>query len=109
MSLELIDLVRKKLAALNAPASCVAALAGVSISDVSLYLNSQRSAPPEKAMRLYNAALKLETLAGQLSEIPLDYRRADVLKRVLERIDAGDLRVIVTNGIEEPRDLQQHQ
>ncbi len=97
MSLELIELVRKKLAALNAPASCVAALAGVSISDVSLYLNGQRSAPPEKALRLYNAALKLEALAAQLGGIPLDYRRADVLKRVLERIDSGDLRVTVVD------------
>jgi hypothetical protein len=92
---DLLTIVNSKLAALNIPASTLAALSNVSGGVLSTYLNGVKTAPSDQAMRIYEVATELEELVKMCAPVPVDFRQVNVLRDCLKSIKNGRLRIAV--------------
>ena len=95
MSLDLLEIAAQKIDALGVPAATISALSGVSNTDLSLFLNQQKPCPAHKATMINRAVQDLEKLVAMARPLPIDFRKAAVLRDLIEKIETDELLVFV--------------
>jgi hypothetical protein len=85
-----------QIALMKIPLTTVATLTGISATELSAMFNRQRPCPNEKAHKIAVAVSALKQLADELAPIPVDFRKSETLREVLERVRIGTLKVAVT-------------
>lgn len=98
-TLDLINLASSKIAAQQIPQSLVAAVSGISPSELSAYLNHVKPTPNDKSRQIYDAVVSLERLIEAARPLPIDMRRGGILKDVIEKMSEDRLRILVHETI----------
>ena len=83
----------ERISKIGVPTATLSRLAGISDSRLRSYLNRQTSAPAEEVRKIDATLRKLEDLVSA-SPLPLDLKKAEVLRQALEKIDSGDLTIL---------------
>lgn len=91
--IDTIELALPKIAALGISTSALAKLVGVSETELRGILNRQRECSRERALRIDAVVTGLEFLVRESSPLPLDLKKAETLKRVLNKVESGDLKI----------------
>jgi hypothetical protein len=90
-----ISIARQKISRMAVSVATIAIIAGVSATELGLFLSGQRNCPADKARKINQTADRLEKLVRALEPIPVDMRQAVVLREVLMRLEDGSLKAIV--------------
>ena len=94
-----IEMLNKELAALNCPASVIAGLAGISNGTLSNYRNGITPLTGSDDFKIRNAVSALKKLVEAAKPIPVDFRRVNELKPLVDSLTAGKIAIIVVDGI----------
>ena len=92
---DIIAILQRELPQLGIPASTVSSLAGISSGKLSSYMNGVNRCPIEHELRLRKTWAQLHKLIEHSAPLPLNYTRANVLRRCIDLMEAGLLLVIV--------------
>jgi hypothetical protein len=78
------------------PISTVAQLCGISQGELSALVNYQKPCTSERAARIWKSVQALDSLVREVEPLPIDLRRAIVLRELLMRRENGTFKVAVT-------------
>jgi hypothetical protein len=94
--IDAFSVAEQQLAMLKVPLSTVAALTGISATELSAIFLRQRPCSGDKELKIAAASRALKQLADELAPIPVDFRKSETLREVLERMRVGTLKIAVT-------------
>lgn len=92
---DICGILRRELTARGIPASTIAALAGISSSRLSKYLNGSERCPIDHEVALYEAWSNLRKLLEYAAPLPLDYSKTNQIRECIDKMNDGTLRIIV--------------
>jgi hypothetical protein len=92
---DIIAILQRELPHLGIPASTVSSLAGISSGKLSSYMNGVNRCPHEHEIKLRKTWAQLRKLIEYAAPLPLNYTRADVLRRCIDMVESGILQVVV--------------
>lgn len=87
----------QKIAAMKIPLVTISVLTGISGTELSAIFNGQKPCSAEKELRIAKAVNDLENLSKELNRVPIDFRRSEALKVLLEKIAADEVRVLAVD------------
>jgi len=93
--LDIISVLKRELPQLGVPASTLSSLAGISSGKLSSYLNGVNRCPNEHDVKLRKTWSQLRKLIEYAAPLPLNYTRADVLRRCIDIMEEGVLQIVV--------------
>jgi len=96
--IDLVSSANARIAALKCPLHTLAVLTDIPLSEVSRIL-SRKIESNERTLRIDQALTSLEHLAAIADPIPLNLRDGQRLKRVIELVEHGEMRVIVLGDL----------
>jgi hypothetical protein len=95
----------EQIAKLRIPLHTIATLTGIPLSEVSRIL-SRKIESTARVLKIAAAIRDLRKLAEIAAPLPLDFKKSDRLKVVIGQIERGEMRVVVTDVIEEANSSQ---
>jgi hypothetical protein len=98
----------EQIAELRVPLHTIATLTDIPLSEVSRIL-SRKINSTARVLKIAAAVRDLRRLAETAAPLPLDFKKSVKLKAVIGQIERGEMKVLVTDVIEEAKGLQQHQ
>lgn len=84
-----------KINELRVPISTLAQLCGISGTELSALFNRQKPCNAEKEEKLWQTAQALDRLVKAVHPLPLDWRRALLIREILDEMAEGDLRPVM--------------
>ena len=92
--IDAIELALPKIAELGISTSALARLVGVSETEMRGILNRQRECSRERALRIDAVVTGLESLVRESSPLPIDLKKPETLRRILDRVESGNLKIV---------------
>jgi hypothetical protein len=95
---DIIAILQRELPLRGIPASTLSSLAGISSGKLSSYMNGVNRCPVEHEVKLRTTWAQLKKLIEKTTPLPLNYTRANVLRRCIDLMESDRLQIIVVDS-----------
>jgi hypothetical protein len=92
---DIVAILRRELPEYGVPAATLSSLAGISSGKLSAYLNGIARCPNEHELRLRTTWAQIKKLVTHADPLPLNFTRADILRKCIDLMESGVLKVVV--------------